>query len=144
MMKMLAMPGLSSTFVLNELFIVIVRLSFFCHSHESLLCGSSFLSSCAEYYHPANLTCSIFNGIRYIAYCQQELARGVSYHPGSSSYSSSAVSNSIAISSAAQSPFTNASTAKKGVFFAGLSIDGKNSNNSNGNNNYDEEHGSTV
>jgi hypothetical protein len=35
---------------------------------------------CAEYYHSTNFACLVFNGIRYAAYRQRELARDVS-HP---------------------------------------------------------------
>ena len=67
----------------------------------------------------------------------------LSHHPGYSSYSSSALSISNAISSTAQSAFTNSSTANKGVFLGGTSIESKNSNNSN-DNNYDGGSGGTT
>jgi len=66
----------------------------------------------------------------------------LSHHPGSS-YSSSELSISNAISSTAQSAFTNSSTANKGVFLGGISIKSKNSYKSD-NNNYDRGSGATI
>jgi hypothetical protein len=35
--------------------------------------------TCAEYYHPANFTCCVFDDIQYTPYRRREFARGVSY-----------------------------------------------------------------
>ncbi|KIM42507.1 hypothetical protein M413DRAFT_444245 [Hebeloma cylindrosporum] len=127
-MKMLSMPGLSSTFVPNELFIVISTTT---PPTLHVLSSTTF-----DTLHTVNENL-------LEAYRPPSQHSTLSHHPGSS-YSSSAISITNAISSTAQSAFNNSST-NKGVFLPGLSIDGKTSNNNNNDNNYDggSAHGGT-